>query len=195
MIWRGNKAGKNSGRRFPRLRPLVQDRRAAAALESALVAPIYVFTTICLFEIAACFFWQGVLDVGVKMAARQVQIGCAQQTYGSATGFVNNGICPKLYGLMSCSNVLVDVRSVSDFGAGFSIPAGSNVSQGNFSYDGNSGPDQQMVVRAIYMAPVFLPTWIPDVVRFKGRNAFPLISVSAFFNEPFSTSPPVASCT
>ena len=74
------------GRREPLLCALRRDSRGVAAIEFAVVGPLFIALLLSVLGIGLIGFYQTVLDDAVRDAARQVQM--ATPASGSASGFV-----------------------------------------------------------------------------------------------------------
>lgn len=81
-------AGPSSsfGRREPLRRVLGRDTRGVAALEFAIVAPLFTASFLSILGIGLIGFYQTALDDAVRDAARQIQM--ATDASKSASGFV-----------------------------------------------------------------------------------------------------------
>src|ERR1700760_2879945 len=97
------------------LRRFRRNRSASAAVEFALVAPVFFALLFAIIETATMFFASQVLETMTQDSARQIMTGQAQNGALSATDFHDNVVCPQIPALFTCTSVYVDVESFSQF--------------------------------------------------------------------------------
>jgi Flp pilus assembly protein TadG len=139
------------------LRRFRRNRRGSAAVEFALVAPVFFALLFAIIETALVFFAGQVLETGVQDAGRLIFTNQANCSGMSQADFKQN-ICDRVSTLMSCSGIDVDVRS---YAAGTAITItdpinGSGAYSPNFVYQPplcNSTNDT-VVVRGFYQWPL-----------------------------------------
>lgn len=154
------------------VRTLLRDTRAAAALEFALVGPVFLLLVCLILELALALFTQSVMNNALQGAARLVRIG--QVTTSSA--FVG-AVCDEVGNVLvsSCSaNMQYYVASSGDFG---SLAPKTGTLPDSFT-PGTSGAD--MLAQIAYKRP----TIIPWVAEFLGDSQL-LTSTVVFQNEPY----------
>ena len=120
-------------------------------------------------------------------AARQMQIGQAQQYSSTGTEFAQKNICPNVRGIMDCEKILIQVNATSDYyqDSDYLIPnKNKNIKSTSFTYC-NGHPGQQIILRSIYMAPFFLGKFLQTGYIYKNSPVFPLVSTAAFVDEYF----------
>src|SRR5712672_2241745 len=106
---------RNAIRRFRR------NRRGSAAVEFALVAPVFFALLFAIIETAIVFFAGQVLETVTQDSARIIMTGQAQTGGYSQANFKTNVVCPKIIVLFDCvTGISVDVQSYSGF-SGVSI--------------------------------------------------------------------------
>jgi Flp pilus assembly protein TadG len=183
-----------------------RDRRAAAAIEFAVVAvPFFV---IVFFVLALClhFYYQELLDIGLHGALRKVQTGGAQNVADGNT-FVASYLCPAMGNLVTCGDLYIQVRKV-DFAPGQDY---YNVTTGNLpTADGaldlsgfgsakfcNAGPSQFVLATAIYVAPTVIGWLLPNVfsVSFNGSQVDAIMSQVMTFTEDYTAQKPAGAPT
>ena len=165
---------------------LWRDRRGGVALEFAVVSLPFLAMLVFLMELGFDFYAQVCLDYGVQVAARQIQIGTAQDA-NTAAIFQAKYMCPALNGLLSCSSVTINVVPInSDYYA--AVPATYTYCPGK--------PDQLMLVQASYTSPSLIAAIVPAMATATaGGFVHVTMSSAAFINEKFSvTSAPPAGC-
>ena len=174
---------------FRRLRPILRfmrARRASAAIEFAIIAPVFIGLLITILETGIYFFAQNVLQTAAVQAGRLFLTGQAQASNLTQAQLVSN-VCPNIQALFTCSSLMVDVSTYSSFsGANTSTPTLTYNAQGqvtnSWSYTpGTAG--QIMVVRLMYLWPVVsgpLAIFNPNVTN--GTSL--IMGVTAFKVEP-----------
>jgi Flp pilus assembly protein TadG len=141
------------------LRRLRRNRRGSAAVEFALVAPVFFALLFAIIETALVFFAGQVLETGVQDSGRLIftsQANCA----GMSQADFKQNICDRVSALLSCSGIDIDVRS---YPAGTAITITDPINAGG-SYAGNfvyqppacNNVDQTVVVRGFYQWPLFV---------------------------------------
>src|SRR3981189_691793 len=109
------------------LRRFRRNRRGSAAVEFALVAPVFFALLFAIIETALVFFAGQVLETGVQDTDRLIS---TSQTPALATDF-NQKLCDRVSVLLTCANLCVDVRS---YAAGTAITIVDPIdSSGNFN--------------------------------------------------------------
>ena len=133
---------------LPLLRAVVGDSRAAAALEFALVAPLFLALLMAIVQLALVFVGQAGLDSGAEAAARLLRGGQPQRE-GWDAGRYARAACGALPPFMSCGRLSVDVSHVARLADAAGLPA---IGAGGGGYD-PGGPDARVVVRLSYLWP------------------------------------------
>jgi Flp pilus assembly protein TadG len=170
---------KNLLRRFRR------HRRGSAAVEFALVAPIFFALLFAIVEVALMFFASQVLETVTQAAARYVLTGQAQSG-GLTQAQFKTYVCGQIPALFTCANVKVNVQSYSSFGAiiNSSVFDGNGNFVGPTNYcPGNAG--DIVFVSLSYQWPLFV-TGLGFNMSNPGTNMRWLTATAAFQNEPFS---------
>ena len=163
-----------------------------AAVEFALIAPVFLTLMFAVFEVGLAFFADLVLANGLGTASRLIRTGQAQSQNLSAAQF-RTVLCDKIKHMLSCdsSKLLIDVRSFSNFGsaafpqaldgAGNVNPALNSYQTGGSSQNGNNAI---VLVRAFYKWKMNTP--LLGAYFSNAQNNTRLLSTSvAFRNEPF----------
>jgi Flp pilus assembly protein TadG len=141
---------RNALRRFRR------NRRGSAAVEFALVAPVFFALLFAIIETALVFFAGQVLETGVQDSGRLLftnQSNCA----GMSQADFKQNVCDRVSALMSCSGIDVDVRS---YAAGTAITIADPIVGGAYASNSVYQPpacnttDQTVVVRGFYQWPL-----------------------------------------
>jgi Flp pilus assembly protein TadG len=176
------------------LRRFRANRRGSAALEFALVAPVFFALLFAIIETAIMFFASQLLETYTQEAARLVMTGQAQNgTYNTQALFLSNfqtKVCSNI--LFNCSNISIDVKNYSSFG---SIVITNPITGGNFDPStltycpGNAGAI--VVVRLFYQWPLFVTGLGYNIANLSGHLRL-LAGIAAFQNEPFTA--PAAPC-
>lgn len=121
--------------------------RGAAALEFALVAPLFLALIMAVLQLALVYLGQAGLEGVAEASARLVESGQPQQEGWSAARF-RQAVCGALPPFLSCNRLAIDVTGVAGLADVAGLPAGSG---GDFA---PGGPDALVVVRLRYVWPV-----------------------------------------
>jgi Flp pilus assembly protein TadG len=182
---------RNALRRFGR------NRRASAAVEFALVAPLFFALLFAIIETALMFFASQVLETITQNGARMISTGQAQtgqvsscQVAGVPTACTQasfkNYICSQIPALFNCTNLYVDVESYPAFSSislSTQIDASNNFISNNMQYNpGGSGAI--VVVRLFYPWQLFV-TGLGYNISNLSSNQRLLVATAAFQNEPY----------
>jgi Flp pilus assembly protein TadG len=158
----------------------------SAAMEFALIAPVFFAIFFAILETGLVFFANAVLQNGMQDAARLIRTGQAQGTM-DATAF-RTYVCGKVSSLLSCdaSKLYIDVRSFTNFSSAAyptAINANGTLNTTLNSYQLGKAGDV-VLVRGFYTWPLFTPVFSAYFSNLSGNVR--LISASAAFrNEPF----------
>jgi Flp pilus assembly protein TadG len=178
------------------LRRFRGNRRGSAAVEFALIAPVFFALLFAIIETAIMFFAGQVLETITQDAARSILTGQAQT--GGVTACQSSGtaapctqatfkayVCSQIPALFDCSNLYVDVSSFTSFTT-LSLPSHIDAA-GNFDptmgYSAG-GPGDIVVVRLFYQWPLFVTGLGYNISNLTGQKRL-LVATAAFKNEPF----------
>jgi Flp pilus assembly protein TadG len=169
---------KNIWRRFGR------SRRGSAAVEFALVAPVFFALLFAIIETAIVFFAGQVLETMTANAARFIMTGTEQKSGANAADF-HQVVCNQIPALFSCPNVYVDVQTVPAFSnVNFSSPLDAN---GIFTPPSNyqpGGSSSIVVVRVFYPWQLFVTGLGFNISNMAGSKRL-LTATAVFQNEPY----------
>jgi Flp pilus assembly protein TadG len=171
-----------------------RNRQGSAAVEFALVAPIFIALVFAIIETALMFLAGQVLETVTEESARQIETGQAQSAgYPDAGTFLQSYVCGQVPALFSCSNppsangIFVDVKSYSSFQA---VPpivdpiTGGNLDTSTFTYSPGGSCDI-VVVRLFYKWQLFVTGLGYNISNLNGNQR--LLSATAVFrNEPYN---------
>src|SRR5262250_260112 len=93
------------------LRRFRRSRRGSAALEFALVAPVFFVLLFGIIETGIMFFASQVLETITQNSARRIMTGQVQSAAYDAAHFKSNVVCPQIPAIFSCANIYIDVKS------------------------------------------------------------------------------------
>jgi Flp pilus assembly protein TadG len=167
------------------LRRFRRNRRGSAAVEFALVAPVFFALLFALIETAIVFFAGQVLETVTQDSARFIMTGQAQ-TGGYSQSQFKTYVCGKISVLFDCVNgVYVDVQSYPGFSnvsISDPIDGGKNfVSPNNYN---PGGPGDIVVVRLFYQWPLIVTGLGYNIANLTGSKRL-LTATAAFRNEPY----------
>jgi Flp pilus assembly protein TadG len=172
---------RNIWRRFGR------NRRGSAAVEFALVAPVFFALLFAIIETAIVFFAGQVLETMTANASRLIMTGTEQNTVASALqkDDFKQKVCGPAPVLFSCANISVDVQTVPAFNAAsFSSPIDAN---GIFNPPNNYQPgisSSIVVVRVFYPWQLFVTGFGYNIANMAGSKRL-LTATAVFQNEPY----------
>jgi Flp pilus assembly protein TadG len=170
------------------LRRFRRSRSGSAAVEFAIVAPIFFGLLFAIIEIAMIFFASQVLETVTQDTARLVMTGQAQDASMTQAQF-KTAVCSRIVALFDCANgVYVDVRSYPSFGV---VNIADPIDSGkNFINDMKwcpGKPEEIVVVRLFYQWPLFVTGLGFNPANLTGSKRL-LTATATFQNEPFSAS-------
>jgi Flp pilus assembly protein TadG len=180
------------------LRRFRGSRRGSAAVEFALVAPIFFGLLFAIIETALVFFAGQVLETITQNSARVILTGQAQAQGGSvaACQTVPNVVsacdqttfkayvCTQIPALFDCSKLYVDVASTSSFTTLSLTNYGDSCTFNPAGVQYNPGSASQVVVvRLFYQWPLFV-TGLGYNIGCSSKRL--LVATAAFKNEPFN---------
>ena len=178
------------------LRRFRRSRRASAAVEFALVAPIFFALLFAIIEVAIMFFASQVLETITQDSARALMTGQAQTGAVAACGVggvatpctaqtFQQYACSQIPALFTCGNLYVDVESYPSFS---NVTINNQIVAGNFNSSNMQyspgGPGDTVVVRMFYQWPLFVTGLGFNISNLSGNKRL-LVATSAFQNEPY----------
>jgi Flp pilus assembly protein TadG len=168
-------------------RRFCRSRRGSAAIEFALVGPLFIALLFAIIETALVFYAGQVLETAVQNSARLIYTGQAQTATMTQAKFKED-VCSRLVALFDCSAVRVDVQSYKTFAdLNMTTPIDPNTKAfvDNMKYSPGAAGDI-VVVRAFYQWPLFVTSLGYNIANLAGGKR--LLSASAAFrNEPYSS--------
>ena len=164
-------------------------RAGSAAIEFAMVAPVFFIFLLGTFEIGVMFLGQFALQNATDDAARLIRTGQVDLNHMTAAQF-RTSICNEIAPILQCNASLqIDVESFANFSsANFGNPLQSNGTL-NPNLD-NFSPGSVcsiVLVRAFYVWNVDTPLLTPFMINM-ANNSHLLTATAAFRNEPYNTN-------
>jgi Flp pilus assembly protein TadG len=168
------------------LRRFRRNRRASAALEFALVAPVFFALLFAIIETALVFFANQVLETVTQDSARMIFTGQAQNASITQDQF-RTYVCSQIPALFKCdsANLYIDVESSSSASSvTFSDCTNSN---GDFNSQQfkPGGASDTVVVQLCYRWPIFVTGLGYNIANLPGSKRL-LKASAAFRNEPYN---------
>jgi Flp pilus assembly protein TadG len=177
---------------MPSLRNVLQrfrrNRAGSAAVEFALVAPVFFALLFAVIETGIIFLADQVLETMTQDSARLVMTGQAQAAAYSQSQFHDNVVCAQIPALFTCANLFVDVESYPS-GSFASVPAFPTQIDASGSFINNmqynpGGPGDIVVVKVFYQWPQIVTGLGYNITNMAGNKRL-LVATAAFRNEPF----------
>jgi Flp pilus assembly protein TadG len=170
------------------LRRFRRNRRGSAAVEFALVAPLFFGVLFAILETAIMFFAGQVLELGTAESARLMMTHQAQDSNMTEAEFKQD-LCNRIKVLFKCQgnlgNLSLDVKVFSP-GTAITItdPIVSGSLTGPFVYSlPPSGSPNTVVVRAFYQWPLYVTRFGYNIANLSGSKRL-LAATAAFHVEP-----------
>jgi Flp pilus assembly protein TadG len=165
------------------VRRFVRNRRGSAAVEFAMIAPIFFALLFAILETGIMFFAGQYLQSITQQSARMILTGQAQTGSYTQAQF-QSYVCSQVVALFTCGNIYIDVESYSSFQ---NVTINSQISNGNFvnnmQYNPGSSGDI-VVVRLFYQWPQIV-TGLGYNISNLNNNHRLLSATAAFKNEPY----------
>ena len=185
------------------LRRFRRNRSASAAVEFALVAPVFFALLFAIIETALMFFASQVLETITQDSARVLMTGqaqsgqvgtCADPVSGTPAACTQatfkNYVCSQIPGLFDCNGangIFVDVQSYPQF---TNVVINNQIDpSGNFVNNVQYNPGGAcaiVVVRLFYQWPLFVTGLGYNIANMAGSKRL-LSATAAFRNEPYSS--------
>ena len=170
-----------------------RNRRGSAAVEFALVAPVFFALLFAIIETAIVFFAGQVLETVTQDSARKIMTGQAQTANYSKAQFKDTVVCPNgalAKVLFNCDNLFIEAKSYPTFpDVAITEPIdGSKNFIPPTSYCPGEGGDI-VVVRMFYQWPLFVTGLGYNISNLAGSKRL-LSATAAFRNEPFLATAP-----
>lgn len=166
------------------------NQRGSAAVEFALVAPLFFALLFAIIETGMVFFASQSLETALQDSARTIMTGEAQMADLTKQSFKTNIVCKNISVLFDCENgITVDVRS---YPAGFgSVTISDPISGEDFNNTKYipGRPGDIVVVRLFYQWPLFVTGLGYNIANLSGGKRL-LSATAAFKNEPYPASTP-----
>jgi Flp pilus assembly protein TadG len=165
-----------------------RNRKGAAAVEFALVAPLFFGVLFAIIETAIVFFAGQVLEQGTAESARLMMTHQAQDSGMNETAFKTD-LCNRIKVMFNCNGnlgtITVDVKIFTP-GTAITItdPIVNGSLNGTFAYSlPPSGSSNTVVVRAFYQWPLFVTGLGLNLANLSGSKRL-LAATAAFHVEP-----------
>jgi Flp pilus assembly protein TadG len=161
--------------------------KGSAAVEFAMIAPVFFVLLMGTIEAGVIFFAQSALQNAVNDAARMVRTGQAMTQASFRTQ-----VCSEVSTLLSDCNGASLQFDINAYASGFggatnSSPLDANGNLPTLTNFTTGNPCDVVLVRAFYKWPVFTPILNYFMANMAG-NYHLLSTAAAFRNEPYSTN-------
>lgn len=136
-------------------------RRAAAAVEFALIATIFLGITAFLADLGFVLYTQVALDFVGSRASRMLAVDTQQSLSANQAAFQAIAVCPLLAAFLGCDDVSVQLTPVTEYSASGAASGDPGAGTGAFSA-GQGG--SLMLLQLSYRLPTFaIPLAMPGV--------------------------------
>ena len=161
---------------------LTRCRRGNAAVEFALIAPMFFGLLFAVLETVLVFFAQQYLQSATTNAARLIMTGQAQGMTGAQ---FQQAVCNDAPALFTCGQIFVNSQKFSKFASVTMLNplSGGNFNQASLKFS-TGAPGDIMLVQVFYQWPVYLAPMGFDLSNMNGNKRL-LIGTAVFRNEPF----------
>jgi Flp pilus assembly protein TadG len=165
-------------------------RAGSAAIEFAMIAPVFFLFLFGTIESGVIYFAGTALQNATDDAARMVRTG---QAVGMSVAQFKSQICGEIVGLISASNcsanLQVDIRQYASF-SGASYPSVTNsngsLNTSDMQYPSSLAPCQVVLVRAFYPWNIMTPLMTP-LLENAPNGQYVLTAAAAFRSEPYTS--------
>jgi Flp pilus assembly protein TadG len=158
-------------------------RKGSAAVEFALVAPVFCALLFAILETGIIFFANQYLESLTQDGARMIMTGQAQNGNYTQAQF-QSYICSQVVALFNCNNIYVNVQSFSSFET---LTATCPIQNGTFvdtmQYN-PGGPGSVVIVQLFYQWPQIVTGLGYNITNLNGNYRL-LCTTAAFRNEPY----------
>jgi Flp pilus assembly protein TadG len=162
-------------------------RKGSAAIEFAIIAPVFFLFLMGVLEVGTMYVANSVLQKATDDAGRYIRTGQAQAASMTQDQF-RTYLCGKISALLNCdSNLQIDVRdySTSYSSANYSSPYGSDGNLDPTYNNYNTGTAGDVIlVRVFYQWTPMTPL-ISPLLKNEANGKHLLAATAAFTNEPF----------
>lgn len=171
----------------------VQARSGAAAIEFGLIAIPFLMLLMGVFELGMLFVASTTLDSATASASRLIRTGQLQASGNNTAAGFQSTVCANMAWLSStqcASQVLVDVRTFSDFASVSASPPVSNGALDPTQTEFDPGGACSIVlVRVFFPYTLIAPLLQPGIPNL-GSSQVLITSSAAFRNEDYGSATP-----
>ena len=162
-------------------------KKGSAAIEFAIVSPVFFLFLMGIIEVGTMYVANSVLQKATDDAARYIRTGQAQAA-GMTQDQFRTYLCSRIAALLACdSNLQIDVENYSTSyntaGYGTAIGSNGNLDSGLNNYNIGSAGDV-ILVRVFYQWSPMTPL-ISPLLKNETNGKHLLAATAAFTNEPF----------
>jgi Flp pilus assembly protein TadG len=170
------------------LRRFGRSRKGSAAVEFALVAPVFFALLFAIIETALMFFAGQILETLAQDSARQIMTGQFQAA-GNMTpaAFITNVVCKQSQPVLNCNKISVDIESDPAQFSNINIP--NPVTGGSFDsskLNFTPGTSCSVVTVTLYYQWQMFVVGLGYNISTLNGNIRLLSATAAFRDEPYS---------
>lgn len=165
---------------------LFGDRKGTAAIEMAMIGPVFALVFIGIVEVSIMGFASTMLENASTDAARLIRTGQLAQSADPVGDFTTK-LCSSLPSMIDCAKISIDVQNFANMASvDLTVPLDDNGNPINTVFT-PGGPEQITLVRIAYRWNFFTPL-IGTLMSDNGTNSVLLLSTSVFQNEPYAAT-------
>jgi Flp pilus assembly protein TadG len=173
---------------------LSADSSAIAAIEFAIVVPVFLILVVETMQLGYYFYASAALSRATTAAAREILTGSVTNQGLTAAQFRTQILCPLLPGSMSCANIVTNVQTVPEATSPGGFYAFVNAAKNGLTQPAMDNartsycpgaPGSYVVVQVYFAMPVMSPIWVAMATSWNGGLVHFVSAVAAFKNEPF----------
>jgi Flp pilus assembly protein TadG len=190
------------------VRRLVRERSGLAAVEFAVLLPMFAYLILMISQVGLYFYFSTTLYYVTDAATRQILTGSVASLGFTQAQYQNQILCPLLPGSMSCNNVITNIQVVPPWSGatsggfysltnivtnpsspeGYTMTGLTTPSMNNSLTSFCIGTAGSIIIAQVYYAmPVIgIPAMLTNASTFNGRSVIFISATSVFKNEPFA---------
>jgi hypothetical protein len=164
-------------------KPINTDTHGSAAVEFAMIAPVFFFMVIGLVEFSMYVFNRNFVKHVLYETARNISTGEIQSADDPAKAF-KEAYCGHAGGIVSCERLIFDVRAYDNLEDVKFTPIEFDASGTPKNFKFEPGKSEQISVMRVALPYTFVTPFMQDIFLGKSKNAI-VVGYTVAKNEPF----------